>query len=396
MRAKPQFLESNHFKSFWQKGNGKELLESSGWIPNLQNFDYFSHLSFEVDQLADAVVMETYKKMPYTKATKMIEQAMKTPMQNDSNYPKALKELLYQMQQVPDWYDQDLANIGARLNMRSGTNALMVLRDFSLMGGYDFSYLNKALIFTGALQQTAVKRLKNTLEFWVNVTRTDGLKLFSPAFENIVKTRLMHAWSRISIDEHFSATWDTENWGKPINHWDMIATYLGFSLVLMQGLKKLGIKISEEEEIGTYHLWKYIGYLLGLPIEFLAESQTNAVESFYLWTTTQAVGDQDSVQLAKALLDESLSNNIYKYNFQRKILYDLHAAMSGYLIDEEVKNRLELPKPKIFSFFPKFIIATNRISQNLINITHPAKYQKLVNIGHKQQMKVLNDYINHS
>src|SRR5690606_1403958 len=98
-------------------------------------------------------------------------------------------------------FDKDLANVGARFCMRTGTNALIVLRDFSLMGGYDFASLNKPLIYTGALKKGAVKRLKDTLEFWVNVTREDALKVNSEAYQLIVRTRLMHSYARLKIRE---------------------------------------------------------------------------------------------------------------------------------------------------------------------------------------------------
>ncbi|HAI80567.1 MAG TPA: DUF2236 domain-containing protein, partial [Chryseobacterium sp.] len=119
---------------------------------------------------------------------------------------------------------------GARLCMRSGTNALIILRDFVLMGGYDYAYLNKPLIFTGALKKGAVKRLKDTLEFWVHVTREDALKVNSEAYQLIIRTRLMHSYARLKIKEK-AKDWDYEIWGEPINFWDMIATYTGFSLV---------------------------------------------------------------------------------------------------------------------------------------------------------------------
>ena len=150
------------------------------------------------------------------------------------------------MQETPAWFNEDLANIGARFCMRSGKNALIILRDFTLMGGYDFAYLNKPLIFTGALKKGAVKRLKDTLEFWVNVTRENALKTNSEAYQLMVRTRLMHSYARVKIKEK-TENWDYKNWGEPINSWDMIATYTGFSLVFMQGLKKLGVKISEQE-----------------------------------------------------------------------------------------------------------------------------------------------------
>lgn len=300
------------------------------------------------------------------------------------------------MQEIPDWYDENLANIGARFCMRTGKNALIVLRDFTLMGGYDFAYLNKPLIFTGGLKKGAVKRLKDTLEFWVKVTRENAIKPNSEAYQLIVRTRLMHSYARLKIKEK-AENWDFENWGEPINSWDMISTYTGFSLVFMQGLKKLGIIISEEEEKGMFHLWKYIGFLLGIPVKFLPENREDAVNQLYWWTSLQDKADENSVHLAEALLQENLDNTIYKYSFQRKTLLKLHQSMNWFLLDKEINKRLQIPQPNgIFAVFPKIILAGNKLSQKIYNINQPSKYQKLVAIGNKEQMDVLADYIEHT
>lgn len=395
MKAEPRFHNAPHFKNFWEKGNGKELLDWADFKPDLGNFEKYASLYHEVDDLSDDLVKETYLKLPYSEASALIKKYSTSKISENADEPESLKRFFLQMQEVPNWFDEDLANNGARLCMRSGTNALIILRDFVLMGGYDYAYLNKPLIFTGALKKGAVKRLKDTLEFWVHVTREDALKVNSEAYQLIIRTRLMHSYARLKIKEK-GKDWDYEIWGEPINFWDMIATYTGFSLVLMQGLKKLSVKISEKEEAGVFHLWKYIGYLLGIPTEFLPENRQQAVEQLYLWSTLQNHGDEDSVQLAQALLAENLESTIYRYPFQRKLLLNLHQSMNWFLLDREINERLRIPKVAVTAVFPKFIIKANQIAQQIYNLDDPRKNRKLVEIGHKDQMKVLQDYIKHT
>ena len=391
----PKFHNATHFKNFWEKGNGKELLDWATIKPDLQTFYKYAPLYHQVDELGDEVVKETYLKLKYKDASAIIQKYSEHPITVTDEAPESVKKLFLQLQEIPDWYDESTANIGARFCMRTGVNALMILRDFTLMGGYDFAYLGKPLIFTEDLKKGAVKRLKDTLEFWVKVTRENGLKPNSEAYQLIVRTRLMHSYARIKIKEK-NKDWDHENWGEPINSWDMIATYTGFSLVFMQGLKKVGIKISEEEEKGLFHLWKYIGHLLGIPVEYLPDNRQQAVEQFYWWTTIQDKADGDSAQLAKGLLNENLENTIYKYTFQRKMLLNLHQSMNWFLLDPEINERLQIPKPtKAFSFFPKIVVKGNQIFQK-IYLRNATKYQKLVEIGNVQQQKVLTDYIKHT
>ena len=391
----PKFQNATHFKNFWEQGNGKELLDWADIKPNFQTFHKYAPLYHQVDELGDEVVKETYLKLPYKEASAIIQKYSAQSISESDDAPESVTKLFLQLQEIPHWFDKDLANNGARFCMRTGANGLMILRDFTLMGGYDFAYISKPLIFTEALKKGAVKRLKDTLEFWVNVTRENALIPNSEAYQLIVRTRLMHSYARLKIKGK-TEQWDYENWGEPINSWDMIATYTGFSLVFMQGLKKLGIIISDEEEKGLFHLWKYIGYLLGIPVDYLPNNRQQAVEQFYWWTTIQDEGDDDSAQLAKALLQENLDNTIYKRSFQRKMLKNLHQSMNWFLLDEEINKRLQIPKPaKAFLVFPKIVIRGNKIFQK-IYLRNATQYQKLVEMGSEQQKKVLADYIQHT
>lgn len=392
---KPKFQNATHFRNFWEKGNGYELMNWANIKPNIQTFQKYAPLYNQIDELGDQVVKETYLKLPYKEASSIIKKYSTEPISKKSEGSENLKKFFLQFQKSPDWFDENLANIGARFCMRTGANGLIVLRDFTLMGGYDFGYLNKPLMFTGALKKGAVKRLKDTLEFWVTVTRENALKPYSEAHQLIIRTRLMHSYARLKIKEK-TENWDDENWGAPINSWDMIATYTGFSLIFMQGLKKLEIIISDEEEKGLFHLWKYIGHLLGIPFEYLPDDCQQATEQFYWWTTIQGKGDEDSTHLAKALLQENLENTIYKFSFQRKMLLRLHQSMNWFLLDEEINKRLQIPKPsKAFRGFPKIVVKGNQVSQK-IYLRNTIKYQKLVEMGNEQQKKVLIDYIKHT
>ncbi|HAV03096.1 MAG TPA: DUF2236 domain-containing protein, partial [Chryseobacterium sp.] len=63
----------------------------------------------------------------------------------------------------------------------------------------------------------------------------------------------------------------------------------------------------------------------------------------------------------------------------------------------EVNRRLEIPKPAApFRVFPRLIKAANRVSQKVYALDNPVKYEKLVQIGNEQQMKVLTDYLEHT
>jgi len=382
----PRYKDAPHFRNFWSTGNGKLLAGFSGAELSFADFSKFAPYYYQVDETGDQVVRDIYFTKGFHEGSKEMEQYIRHGIPEEADVPDSVRQLFLQTESIPGWLDHGLLRAGAELCMRSNLDALISLRDYCLMGGYDFAYLNKPLIATGALKKGAVKRLSETLDFWVNVTRYNALEIHHKGYEFAIKTRLIHSYARLSIRKHIR-DWDTETWGEPINSWDMIATYTGFSLVFMHSLHKLGNTFSEEEEKGLFHLWKYVGYLLGIPEDLLADNKKQATEYFHLWTSVQPPADQDSVLLAHSLLDESLQNPILKYPFQRRNLRYLHICCTWFLLDDEVCHRLQIPEVPGRKMFP----LTKRFINGIYDRTVSRKAR--IAKGNKDQMKVLQDYL---
>ncbi|KMQ62560.1 hypothetical protein ACM40_09780 [Chryseobacterium sp. BLS98] len=384
--TQPRFKDSPHFKNFWEKGNGKQLIDFSGAEVSFKDFDQFSPYFYHVDEIGDQVVKDVYLVKKFHEASREIEDYIRNGVSEADQVPESVKRLFTQTQKIPEWLDYNLLKSGAELCMRSNLDSLISLRDYCLMGGYDYAYLNKPLVATEALKKGAVKRLSETLDFWVNATRYNALELHAKGYEFAIKTRLIHSYARLSIKKYYKG-WDTQNWGEPINSWDMMATYIGFSLVFLHSLQKLGNTFSNEEEEGIFHLWKYVGYLLGIPEQLLPDNKKQATEYFHLWTSVQPPSDKDSILLAHSLLNESLENPILKFKFERRNLRYLHICCTWFLLDDEVCKRLEIPDVSAKNLFPKTKILINKIYDRLVS--REASIKK----GNKDQMKVLEDYL---
>lgn len=385
-----RFSNSEHFAHFWQKGNGKRLMDWTGAEVNFNHFDDFAPLFYQIDEKGDNVVRDLFLKKSFPEAMETVEGFIRNGVSPSDDVPESIKELFSECQDIPDWVDKKLLKKGAEVCMKSGVDGLITLRDYSLMGGYDFSYLNKPLIFTSALKKGAVKRLGKTLEFWVQVTRYDAMQLHEKGYESAIKIRLIHSFSRIMIQEKFPS-WNQKDWGKPINLWDMSATYCGFSLVFLHGLHLLNHSITKEDELGVMHLWKYIGYLLGMPAKILPSTLKEAVEQFYLWTSIQDSADEDSILLADALLNEPIENPILKYGFQRKMLRSFHNGCSQHFLDKEVAERLRLTQYPASSWFPKLLRFMNGMQRFLIRIGITSE-KRQISKGNKIHQKVMKDY----
>ena len=386
MRIPTRYSEnSKAFHDYWTFEDGAQLLLRLGKVPSSKQATKMIPLLFEKDDLADDVVNEVFENAIFPQALQKITDFVMQKNGLDSASESAQK-LASQMREIPTWLDYDKLELGRNVCNRSGKSGLIVLRNYSLMLGYQSAAINKPLIATGALHSGAVKRIADTTNFWFAVTGKNALQMDGKGFEQCLRTRIIHSYSRIMIKKNLP--WQIDEQGEPLNYWDMLATYLGFSLIFIQGLRKLGIQISDKEAEAVYHMWKYIGYLIGIPSQIMPENDLDAIESLYLWSISQPEVDADSLQLAKALHLEPLTAPWPKLKFQKKFIQHVNLSFNYCLIGERSCELLNLPKTP-YQKMVNLVIAANKIDQRLGELS--SKYHKFqINHGRAEQQIITN------
>src|SRR5690606_29303986 len=246
---------------------------------SLKESELLIPLYFQVDELGDTVAKEYFNNKPFGEAIGNLHRDFSIYPSNKEHLSQATQQLFEQLTDIPDWVDFDNINLAATYCNRCGTSALSVLRNYCLMGGYESSAINKPLIFTEALKKGAVKRLSDTVDFWMHVTTIDGLKPKQAGVYSILTTRLIHSYSRIQIEK--VTDWKSELWGRPINLWDMLATNLGFSIAVMDGLSKLKLSPTNEELNAVLHLCAYACHPLRNQVELLPDTSKDAAKQLY-------------------------------------------------------------------------------------------------------------------
>lgn len=260
------------------------------------------HLSIG-DPLADAVIGDLAA-MPRHRAERIIEQALDLGIDAVPDASESLHSLFRQLDQVPSWVDWELLECGARTYRRLGLAKVAILISVSLMRGYHSSAVNKPLIFTNRLEYATRKRLGNTGEYIHCVSQPGALYRFAPGFRAVVRVRLLHARVRSRLLQ--SEAWSTDDWGIPINQADICATALAFSLAVLVAARQLGFRFSPRESEGVMHLWRYIGFLIGLEPVLSWSSEHEALRLGELIDLTQPGADDWSVKLATALRNLSV------------------------------------------------------------------------------------------
>ncbi|MBA4607856.1 DUF2236 domain-containing protein [Aeromicrobium sp. Marseille-Q0843] len=188
----------------------------------------------------------------------------------DAEAPPALAEFVGTLREDPPWLDRDLVEEGARVFRRFGRNAADVLLQLSLIGGYRFGGPPDLLVATGALAgESTQRRLAETQSWAVAVTTAGGLDVHGEGWRTTAHVRAMHAL----VNHTFEPRWDVERWGLPINQADQAGTLGLFDGTVLIGVKALGVPVSQDDSRAVMHLWKYVGWLMGVDEPWLVDSE---------------------------------------------------------------------------------------------------------------------------
>ena len=113
----------------------------------------------------------------------------------------------------------------------------LVMLCSSLPSGYAAKCLCEILNLSGALQHHPYRRLMGVMQLVLNATVNRGLAPSGSAIITAQKVRLLHAGIRHVADEHLPDY--RAQYGVPVNHEDMLATIMGFSYLVIKGLRQL-------------------------------------------------------------------------------------------------------------------------------------------------------------
>ena len=279
--------------------------------------------------------------------------------------PLAMRELIEEAAHVPAWVDWSTCDRGGALLMRAGALGGAVLGARSLVLGYASPGGNKPLVFSGRLKAQASRRLNETARFVQAVCRPAGMRPFADGWQITLKVRMIHAQVRKMILA--SGRWNADAWGAPMNQHDLAGTTLLFSAAIIDGLRKLGMRITAEEADGYIHLWRWVGRTIGVHPDVLPASEPEAMRLADLIEMTMGEPDQDSRDLTRALFEAAFDGCDTKRKMreaQRNVMFG--RVVCRELIGDELADKLDVPRQPIRYAMPmmkRFVTAVERFSR---------------------------------
>jgi ER-bound oxygenase mpaB/B'/Rubber oxygenase, catalytic domain len=305
------------------------------------------------DPAADACMSTYFKKNGYSKTAQLISllgDVEETKTHED--FPEIVKFLnankkvelnKKEISRATDFYKKHQNAIG------------LLLACYSLPYCYLGENGARVLGFSKRMETDTHNRLKETGLFLKTVLKYDNW-MTGLAQNSILKVRLLHAMWRYKLSN--SDKWDMA-WGVPINQEDMIGTNLSFSLLIIRGLKKMGVNISISEEAAYMSLWNDIGHLMGIypNIDCTTYKLANAYDKSI--SQSQFKESEIGKSLTKSLFDslEKLTNN--------KLVHSYLVSQSRILLGPQYSEWLGIKETRIPNVFLKSINLTSSIISSI-------------------------------
>ena len=322
--------------------------EASEIDPDIAS-NYITHTTM-ADPEADAVIEELAALEP-TLSTQYINAAMDRHKDNLVGAPSVLKDFFAKINAVPDWVDFESFIPGIKMFHR---NSKIVLAGFVggvLVEGFSTN-ISKSFFITGRVRDTGVRRLKQNNRHMVEIFMPGGLLRDGDGWKLSVRVRLVHAQIRYLLNR--SEDWEADSWGVPISSAHVGYSITAFSARLLEHMKSLGAKFTEEEAQSFLQIWRYSGLLMGIPETILFRDMDEALKIFKIGYLCEPEVDEDSISMANSLINSApLVAGITDPKSRRDLSTYVY-SVSRALIGNELADALKYPSQSTFGVLPWF------------------------------------------
>jgi len=280
----------------------------------------------------DSESEKSYEHLPHSPSEKNI-------------FPEEFTKYIAENSELPEWADLKQIEMAQKTFTLIGPAFIMSYFCKSLPECYACGRGSEILYKTGRLTKQPRRRIAQTAQFVLDVMSPGGFELDGRGIATSIKVRLVHA----SIRYYFlrqvklkTIEYDIESSGYPINQEDLLGTMLAFSFVVIEGMEKLGFEITIEQKEAILHLWKCVGFLIG--VEDLT-SISNYEDSGKVWNAIL------SSEIAKTDAGESLSGELVDFLEELipdKALDGIVPILMHHLMGKTASDTLNIKTPKIF------------------------------------------------
>ena len=165
-----------------------------------------------------------------------------------------------------------------------------------------------------------------------------------------MRIRLVHAQLRRLLGN--SDEWDREAWGLPISSAHLGSAVTSFSARLLDHMKRLGARYSDEERESFISIWRYAGHVMGIPSSILFRDEEDARHLRQIGSMCEPPPSPESIAMANALINSApLVIGVTDPSERRKLagyVFKVSRALIGNSLADQLKYP---PDPSIEALF---------------------------------------------
>ena len=305
--------------------------------------------------VADPVCDEMLSQLaavPARDADEFIRKAIENPDDPSlRDAPAAMHPFIEQLETVPDWVDFDGFAGGIRAFHRDSSTCLAAMLGGVLVEGFTTT-IAKSFFITGRLRDQGVRRLRQNNRHMIEILLPGGLETRGDGWRLSVRIRLVHAKVRQLFND--SDEWDIDAAGVPISAAQVGYALTAFSARMLQHMKSLGAKYSDEERDSFMSVWRYSGHMMGLPEAMLYRDYDDALEYFRIGGLCEPDPGMESIVMANSLVNSApLVAGITDPAARRKLVKYIF-AVSRAMIGNKAADELQYPDGRSFGVLPWF------------------------------------------
>ena len=265
--------------------------------------------------------------------------------------PSVMREFFKSLESPPDWFDIEATRPGIRSFHRNSPLILGGMVGGVLVEGFATN-ISKSFFLTGRIRDQGVRRLKQNNRHMLEIFLPGGLDRQGDGFKLSVRIRLVHAQVRRLFN--LSREWEHEAWGVPVSAAHCGWALSAFSARLLYHATRLGARFDAEERASFMQVWRYSGYLMGIPDTILLEDEQDALALFRVGLMCEPPPGLESVVMANALINAAPLVIGQAEPEQRRGLAKYVYHVSGALIGKEMARALSYPNTQTWGVLPLF------------------------------------------
>ena len=216
--------------------------------------------------------------------------------------PASLRKFFKEAETLPEWLDYSAFAPGVRMFHRNSQVILAAFVAGVLIEGFTTN-IAMSFFITGRLRDQGIRRLGQNNRHMIEIFLPGGLYRDGDGWKLSVRIRLVHAQLRHLLNR--SEEWDTEAWGAPISAAHLGYAISAFSARLLKHMKTLGAQYNDEEYDSFMAVWRYSGYLMGIPETILFRDADEALRLWEIALTCEPDSPLESVVMAHSLVNSA-------------------------------------------------------------------------------------------